>query len=179
MAMPGLESRAPAPEAGIGPLEALYREQHGFVWRCVRRLGLDAAEVDDAVQDVFLVVDRRKDEFEPRGSVRSWLFAIAFRVVQGHRRREQRHRRRVEAFGASIASSEPEKSSAVVQLHQLMDGLSEERRAVFILADLEKMSAPEIAEALGVKLNTVYSRLRAARAQVRAAAGGSSEVGDE
>jgi RNA polymerase sigma-70 factor (ECF subfamily) len=167
--------RGPAPQrpeiaSGIGPLEALYREHHAFVWRCVRRLGLAEEQVDDAVQDVFLVVDRRKDDFVPTGSVRSWLFAIAMRVVQAHRRREHRHRRRVEAFGASLASSEPEKGSAVILLHQLLEGLSEERRAVFILADLEKMSAPEIAAALGVKLNTVYSRLRAARAQVRAAA---------
>ncbi len=167
--------RGPAPQrpevaSGTGPLEALYREHHAFVWRCVRRLGLAEAQVDDGVQDVFLVVDRRKDEFEPRGSIRSWLFAIAMRVVQAHRRTEQRHRRRVEAFGASLSWSEPEKGSAVILLHQLLEGLSEDRRAVFILADLEKMSAPEIADALGVKLNTVYSRLRAARAQVRAAA---------
>ncbi len=154
----------------IGPLEVLYREHHAFVWRCVRRLGHPPAQADDAVQDVFLVVERRLDGFKPGGSERSWLFAIAMRVVQAHRRRERRHRRRVEAFGASLASSKPESGSAVILLYQLLDGLSEDRRAVFILADLEQMTAPEIAVALGVKLNTVYSRLRAARAQVRALA---------
>lgn len=151
-------------------LETLYRAHHAFVWRCVRRLGLADAQIDDAVQDVFLVVDRRIDGFLPGGSVRSWLFAIAMRVVQSHRRRERRHRRRVEAFCASVARSEPEKSSAVILLHQLLDQLSDERRAVVILSDLEKMSAPEVAVALGIKPNTVYSRLRAARAQMRQAA---------
>lgn len=173
--MHGPAPQRPESTSGMGSLETLYREHHAFVWRCVRRLRLADEQVDDAVQDVFLVVDRRIDDFRPTGSIRSWLFAIAMRVVQAHRRRERRHRRRVEAFGASLASSEPEKSSAVILLHQLLDGLSDDRRAVFILADLEKMSAPEISDALGIKLNTVYSRLRAARAQVRAAIEHTSE----
>jgi RNA polymerase sigma-70 factor (ECF subfamily) len=157
------------PKAGAR-LEQLYREQYEFVWRCVRRLGVAKDRVDDAVQDVFLVVDRRIHEFLPTGSVRSWLFAISMRVASAYRRSERRHRRRVEAFGRAAASSEPERAPAVVLLHQLLAQLSDDRRAVFILADLEKMSAPEISEALGVKLNTVYSRLRAARAQVQAVA---------
>jgi len=49
-------------------------------------------------------------------------------------------------------------------LHRILDRLDDDKRAVFVLAELEQMTAPEIAEALSVNLNTVYSRLRAARA---------------
>jgi RNA polymerase sigma-70 factor (ECF subfamily) len=61
--------------------EALYREHFAFVWRNARRLGCTEEWVDDAVHEVFLVATRRLEEFEGRSSIRTWLFAIAFRVV--------------------------------------------------------------------------------------------------
>jgi RNA polymerase sigma-70 factor (ECF subfamily) len=60
----------------------------------------------------------------------------------------------------------------------LLDGLDEAKREVFVLAELEELSAPEIAQALGINLNTVYSRLRAARQTVEAAAARESEHGE-
>ncbi len=154
-------------------LEPLYRQHQAFVWRCVRRLGLDESQIDDAVQDVFVVAQRRLHDYEPRGSERSWLFAIAMRVVQAHRRQNRRHRNRVEALAGqptAVPSGQASAASDAVLLQQLLAQLDDDRRAVFVLAELEKMSAPEIGEALNVNTNTVYSRLRLARAQLRRAA---------
>lgn len=49
-------------------------------------------------------------------------------------------------------------------LHQLLDQLEDEKREVFVLAELEQLSAPEMAASLGVNVNTLYARVRAARA---------------
>ena len=150
-------------------LEGIYRDHYDFVWRSVRRLGLSDGEIDDAVQDVFMVVYRRLGDFEGRSTVRTWLFGIAMRVVKDHRRRGERAERRVRAYQdpAPAAGPCPEdqvsKVRAVALIDNLLDCLDDDKRAVFILAEFEGMTAPEIAEALDVKLNTVYSRLRLAR----------------
>ena len=91
---------AATPERDLAPLsqppirraslEEVFREHHTYVWRSLRRLGLSEAEVDDAVQDVFLVVHERLPEFEFRASLRTWLFRIAMNVAMSHRRRHAR-----------------------------------------------------------------------------------------
>src|SRR5690606_6911465 len=78
--------RSSADRRTPGGLEEIYREHHAFVRRSLIRLGVPHALVDDAVHDVFLVVARRLAEFEGRASIRTWLFAIALRMAQSHRR---------------------------------------------------------------------------------------------
>ena len=73
--------------AGLGAFEDVYEEHFEFVWRSVRRLGVPEAALDDAVQDVFVVVHRRGSEFEGRSSVRTWLFGIVVHVARAYRRR--------------------------------------------------------------------------------------------
>ncbi len=157
----------------LPPLEELYDAHFDFVWRSARRMGVPDAAVDDVVQEVFLVVHRRRDDFEGRSSVKTWLFGILLRVVADHRRR---HRRKgglaplPEGLAAEPDRSCPAEQAArndkVRLLHALLEQLDEDKRAVFVLAELEQLTAPEIAEALGgIKLNTVYSRLRVARKQ--------------
>lgn len=154
-------------------LAELYAAHYEFVWRSARRLGAPEGSVDDAVQEVFLVVARRLADFEGRSSIRTWLFGITMRVVSSLRRRDSRHRRRVDAV-ASDPTPPPDdlghKHDAVRLLDRLLGELDEDKRAVFILVELEGMTAGEIAEALGVKTNTVYSRLRLARAALERAA---------
>ncbi len=147
-------------------MEEIYREHHEFVWRTIVRFGVDLPAADDAVQEVFLAMARRLHEFEGRSSMRTWLFAIAMRVAQRLRRTESRHRRRVEAYERSepVGSEDPyARSEAAQLLHRLLDELDDDRRAVYILAELEGMTAPEIAATLGLKVPTVYTRIRAAR----------------
>lgn len=156
--------------------EAVYEEHFEFVWRSLRRLGVPEASADDAAQDVFLVVHRRLDEFEGRSALRTWLFGIALRVARSHRRRFARKGRH-EPLPAEVAGDTEmpeetlERRRAADFLDQFLDSLDEDKRAVFVLAELEQMTAPEIETALGVKLNTVYSRLRAARKAFEAAVG--------
>jgi RNA polymerase sigma-70 factor (ECF subfamily) len=122
-----------------------------------------------------LVAARRIDEFEGRSAIRTWLFGIAMRVVRSHRRSLWRHNRRVEALAAESTSSlaSPDmiaQRDAQRLLLTLLDGLDEDKRAVYVLVELEGMTAVEVAEGLGANLNTVYTRLRAARRQLREAA---------
>lgn len=155
-----------------GPDEALtvasvYREYVGFVRRSAIHLGIPKATVDDVVHDVFLVVHRRLEDFDGRGTMRSWLYGIARRVVMHHRRNGQRRERR-ELRGPSPAPApDPEAAIASAQAAAWIEGfiaqLDANQRAVFVLTDIEGLSAPEVAEATGMGLNSVYSRLRLAR----------------
>ncbi len=146
--------------------EAIYEAYFDYVWRSVRRLGVPADAVDDAVQDVFLVVHRRLAEFEGRSTLKTWLFGIVLRVSRSYRRKRNR---RPELLEHDVVDPKPgpeaevETEQARLLLHRCLDELDEEKRAVFVLAELEQATAPEIAEALQLKPNTVYSRLRAAR----------------
>jgi RNA polymerase sigma-70 factor (ECF subfamily) len=149
--------------------EAMYREHFAFVWRNARRLGCSAEWVDDAVHEVFLVATRRLEEFQGRSALRTWLFAITFRVVG----RMQRDRARRYARTARYASEQPERiadaareTEAAQYLRQLLLKLSEPQRVVLILAELEGFTSAEIAETLSVPTGTVDSRLRAARMQL-------------
>lgn len=148
--------------------ETIYDGYFDFVWRSLRRLGVPEASADDATQDVFVVVHRRLADFEGRSSMRTWLFGIALRVARSHRRRTMR-KGNLDPLPADLVSTglgpeaEVERRRAAQFLDTFLESLDEDKRAVFVLAEMEQMTAPEIEEALGVKLNTVYSRLRAAR----------------
>lgn len=170
---------------GTGPtqpdhpeLAAVYRQYVKFVWRSATRLGVPSALLEDAVQDVFLVAARRLPEFRAESSLKTWLFAITIRVVRFHRRSAWRHTRRIEAYANDQAYSDAAdpypRSDAGTMLERLLEQLEPERRAVFILIELEGMTAQEIAVALGIKVNTVYSRLRLARLQLERALAGPS-----
>ena len=165
----------PAIETGalrVPAFGTLYAEYFRAIWRTLRRLGVARAELGDAAQDVFVVVHRKLAEFDGR-SLRGWLYAIAVRVASDYRR-GARHRQTLPlAENIVDPAPDPERHSelteSVALLHALLASLDEPKRTVFVLGELEELSAPEIAEALGVNLNTVYSRLRAARAEFDAA----------
>lgn len=143
---------------------ALYRQHFQFIWRSLRRLGVRASSLEDAVQDVFLVAHRKLHAFDGRASHRGWLFAIAIRVAAEHRRRDAKLRLDPDA---TLVTAHLEKTlelrRRVDLLDRVLEALNDEQRVVFVMAEIEQFSVPEIAEALGVKLNTVYSRLRLAR----------------
>ena len=153
----------------VPEFDALYEEQFGFVWRSMRRLGVPERHLDDATQDAFVVVHRRLGDFEGRSSVRSWVFGIARRVAHDYRRHCRRKEPAEVMPAEQIAGAQPspreaaERRESVQLLHELLDTLDDKKREVFVLAELEQMTAPEIADALEVNLNTIYSRLRGAR----------------
>jgi RNA polymerase sigma-70 factor, ECF subfamily len=155
-------------------LSEIYTQYVSFVWRNLRRMGVEEASVEDAVQDVFLVVHRRLAEFQARSQLRTWLFGIVLHVAQSHRRSVRRRQTRLvqaEPVDLDAATAEEDgpmelmaQRQASALLHRLLERLDDDKRAIFVLVELEQMSVREAAEALGVNYNTAFSRLRAARA---------------
>ena len=148
--------------------DQIYADYFPFVWRSLRYLGVPPPQLDDAAQDVFLVAYRRLEEFERRSSIKTWLFGIAHFVMLTTRRRDRRkggHQELPPSLPSrgSTPLEQLEASEAARWLEAFLATLDNDKRAVFMLAEMEQMTAPEISDALGVKLNTVYSRLRAAR----------------
>jgi len=149
-------------------LREVFDTHHAFVYRSARRLGVPDLAVDDVVQETFIVAGRKLDSFEGRASIKTWLFGITMRVAHTYRRGEARRQKRAQVVAQSAESTvDPyARREAADLLHRLLDDLDDERRAAFILADFEGMTAVEIAEGLSVNLNTVYSRIRTARKQI-------------
>jgi RNA polymerase sigma-70 factor (ECF subfamily) len=155
--------------------ERLYRTYYGYAWAVLARLGVPSALVDDAHQDVFVTAYRRRDTFQRGRPVKPWLVGIARRVAFRYRRSQRRSDRKQSAL--THASGRERLAAASVHgrveagqfLQAFMDGLEPEQREVFVLAELEGHSGPEVAERLGINLNTAYTRLRAVRGQLRRA----------
>jgi RNA polymerase sigma-70 factor, ECF subfamily len=165
------QSATPAMEADARPAPAfgaVYALYFRAMWRTLRRLGVARAQLDDAAQDVFVVVHKKLAGFDGR-SLRGWLYAIAVRVASDYRRGAL-HRQTLPLAETIVdPAPDPERASELTEsvklLHALLAVLDESRRTVFVLGELEELSAPEISDVLGVNLNTVYSRMRAARAE--------------
>lgn len=143
----------------------VYETHVEFVWRVARRLGVAESALDDAVQDVFVVVHARLHTFEGRSSLRTWIYGIVRRVARDHRPSAREHPLddAREVSGAASAHEQLERAEALRMLHALLDTLDDDKREVFVLSELEEMPMPEVAEAIGINLNTAYARLRAAR----------------
>jgi RNA polymerase sigma-70 factor (ECF subfamily) len=159
----------------------VYEVHFAFVWRSARRLGTPEGDVDDVVQEIFVVAHRRLREFEGRSSVKTWLFGIIVNVVRAHRRvllakhpESVNAQARIDPEALADGAGGPDDWASKVEAARLVDhlleALDDEKRVVFVLAELEQMTAPEIAAALGIVVNTVYSRLRLARQEFAKAA---------
>ena len=155
-------------------LAQVYDAHFDFVWRNVRRLGVSAASADDVAQDVFMIVQRRISDYDGRSPMRSWLFGILVRVVSGHRRSMRRKSSRhvplelevhqdLNDAGELSPAEQLERAQRVRLVERLLDELDEEKRALLILFELEEWTLREIAEFYGSNINTIYSRLRAAK----------------
>lgn len=159
---------APTPD-----LAAVYEAHFRYVWRCLRSLGVRDGQLDDALQDVFVVVQRKLGDFDGGAELRTWLYAIALRIARKYRERLQREPASLDAARAEERAAEPALTGSgegallsnerLALAHAILATLSDDQREVFVLARVEQMSAPEIASVVGIPLNTVYSRLRAAR----------------
>ena len=150
----------------------LYERHFDHVWHTLRRFGVAERELEDAAHDVFVVVHRKLSMFDPTRSARAWLSGIAWRVAADTRRRAH-HRR--ETLDAQAGIDRPDRlpapdevlaaREARLLVEHALATLDLERRAVLVLCDIDGASGPEAAEVLGIPLNTVYSRLRTARAR--------------
>ena len=170
------------PEHGVGgavpavvdfdDLAALYEQHFDYVWRSLRRLGVAPRDQEDLAHEVFLSYFRTRAGFDRSRPLRPWLFGIAFRVASDFRRLA---RNRLEvpegpSFMDPVDQTPDAEAQAVAAERRrlvlaALDGLSLEQRAVLVMHDIDGHSMPEIALALDVPLNTLYSRLRLGRAE--------------
>lgn len=159
----------PRSSAALLDFDAVYRDYFSFVWRSAKRLGVREAALDDVVQEVFVIVHRRLADFEGRSALKTWLFGIALRVARDHRKSAARKEPHDAVDPDTLRATAPgpaeamAKADAVRILHAILDEMDDERREVFVMAELEELAMPDVAETLGVNLNTAYARLRAAR----------------
>ncbi len=152
--------------------EEMYNAHFDFVFRSARRLGVPEASLDDVVQRVFLVAYQRLAAFERRSSLKTWLFGILLNAARDERRTQRRKFPHwfappIDPDTLSDATYAPdgalERTEAARTVDALLESLKGDKRVVFVMAELEQMSAAEISEATGLGTNAVYSRLRAAR----------------
>lgn len=168
----GAALSAPAPPSPDAlpavSFEALYASYFGFTWRVLGHLGVPARSMDDAVQEVWVVVHQRLAGFEGRSALKTWLFGIALNVSRNMRRTELRRARDI------VLAPEPQPihpdpelarvgNEALERVGRFLGTLDEQRRAIFVCNLLEHMSAQETAEATGSDVATVYQRVRSLR----------------
>jgi RNA polymerase sigma-70 factor (ECF subfamily) len=150
--------------------DEVYAAHVAFVWRIARALGVPAPAIEDAVQDVFVVVHRKLPEFEARAAITTWLFAITRRVAAGYRRRLDRTTPLLEEpVGSSDTFAHVSRAHAATLVAAILDGIDDDQRVVFALVELEQLNVTEVARMLELNLNTTYSRLRLARRAFEAA----------
>lgn len=153
----------------------VYELHADFVWRTLQHLGVRNADLEDLGQEVFVTVHRRLSTFDGRSKLTTWLFGICLNLVLRHRRRayfrfESSHAEPPERIDPNTPEDRYAGEEARVRLERLLEKLSPERRATFLLFEVEGVSCEEIAELTAVPVGTVYSRLHLARKQVAAAA---------
>ncbi|MEO6777245.1 MAG: sigma-70 family RNA polymerase sigma factor [Kofleriaceae bacterium] len=164
---------APEPR-GVPPFATIYDDHVKFVWRVLGRLDVPRADLEDVCQEVFIVVHRRLGEFEHRSSLRTWIYGIALRCASADRRRKARRRPssaplpEIAIEGGQLEDLDARDARAT--LDRLLELLDAEKRAVFVLFELEELAMAEVVAIAGCPLQTGYSRLHAARAIVAAAA---------
>ena len=154
-------------------VEAIHRAHGGFLWASLHRLGVRAADLPDALQDVLVVVHRRLHTYDGESRITTWLFGICHRVAAAQRRRAHVRREELQPEPADarhdVEAPTPEEVALRNErrrtLEAVLDGMELDKRALFVMFEIEELSCAEIGELLGVPVGTVHSRLHAARAE--------------
>lgn len=151
--------------------DVMYRRNFRFVWRVLRHSNVVEADLDDAVHEVFLIALRKWNTLEEREQLRPWLLRVARNVGSRKRRRRERAQAREAHAMTPAAPADPERvaaqQAAHEQLQHFLNTLRPQQRDIFVAVEIGGMSVPQACEALNVRLNTAYSRLRAARLAFR------------
>lgn len=158
----------------VPDFDSVYDQMVDFVWQAARRMGVRDADTDDVVQEVFTIVHRRLAEFEGRAQLKTWVFKILAHVVKHYFRTHARKPGDVASGTGSeilaLVSNQDhgpagalERLEALRVVDYLLSQLDEDKRMVFVLAEIEEMTLAEIADVVETNANTVASRLRVAR----------------
>jgi RNA polymerase sigma-70 factor (ECF subfamily) len=160
----------------VPTVTSIYEQHAGFVWLTLQRMGVRPPDLGDLAHDVFVIVHRRISSYDRTSRVTTWLFGICRRVAANYRRRHSYKRtdvtdglRAVDAPLQIAADEMLVRREERVIAEQILAKLSLEKRAVFIMFEIEGLSCQEIADVTGSPIGTVYSRLHGARAQVERA----------
>ena len=155
---------SPPPQPPGLDSERVVRENYEYVWRSLARLGVPYRDIEDLTQEVFLTAHHRLKSFDQTRPIKPWLFGIAYNVMRADRRLA---RHRYEQAEGDVEAGEADHRHRALEaarlVHDALRELEPERRAVFIMYELDGLDAAAIAEELGIPRNTVYSRLRVAR----------------
>jgi RNA polymerase sigma-70 factor (ECF subfamily) len=147
--------------------DEVYTAHVAFVWRVLRGLGVAPDQLEDAAQDVFVIVHRRLASFEGRAAITTWLFAIARRIASRYRRKQKpRQAPASEWVAPADPFAETSRIEAAAILEAAMARMDDDKRIVFALVELEQLPVAEVARLLQLNVNTAYSRLRLARGEL-------------
>lgn len=150
-------------------LERIYDEQFDYVWNSLKRCGVPERDLEDLCHEVFVTIYQKLDDYDDDRPLQPWLFGFAFRIASDYREKASNAREKLtDPDPPSQAPEVVDKLSADQARDIVMDALQEvdmERRAVFVLNELDGHAMPEVADSLAIPTNTAYSRLRAAREQ--------------
>jgi RNA polymerase sigma-70 factor (ECF subfamily) len=154
--------------------DAVYHAHAAAVLRWATRLGGPGVDVDDIVQDVFIIVGRKLGSFRGAARVETWLFRITARIAANHRRGARRRQiwarmtRRIEEHLPTTAPN-PAESMEIMetarQFYRVLDGLNKVQREALLLFELEGLGTEEIAQLMGRAPATVRVWLHRGRAK--------------
>lgn len=168
-------SKPPQGQPPLLDVRWIYDQHAEFLWKSLYRMGISEADLPDVTQEVLLVLHRKLDQFDGSCRITSFLFGICLRVAATARRTRQRRREDIVdpelQMGQMATWEDPERALATAdarrRLHEALDELNPEKRAVFVMYELEEMPCAEIAQLLDIPKGTVFSRLHAARAEFK------------
>lgn len=168
---PGVKEESGRHPPALLSFPEIFQAHAGRVFRALVCLGVRSSDAEDACQEVMLVVHRRLPEFDGR-AVESWLWSICLRVASDYRR-SARVRREISVDAVPDAplpgchEQTADGRRLEARLLAVLSELDDDKRAAFVLYEIQELSIREIAEATGCPVQTIYSRLQAARAHVR------------
>lgn len=157
--------------------EALFVAEFAFVCRSLQRLGVREADVHDVAQELFLAVHRSIAEWDRARAPRPWLFGFAVRFASNYRRLGWHRGRELDDEMAVPSPRLNDKIAAKRTVMRALEELDFDKRVALVMHDVEEFTAKEIAEQLGISMNTVSSRVRLARDAFRAAVARSTTEG--
>jgi RNA polymerase sigma-70 factor (ECF subfamily) len=154
-------------------LDAIYAENAPFLTRVLIRLVGDGPQVDDLLQETFIVAHRKRASFDGRSAVRTWLYGIAAHLSMRHGRGLGRWRRALGIFAEQPTRvpanpvDELERAQAAQLLRATLERLPFKQREVVVLYELEELDGDAIAVLLGIPINTVWTRLHHGRKRLQ------------
>lgn len=155
-------------EARRPDFRVLFQSECSYVFHSLRRLGVQERDLEDVAHEVFLAIHKKLDDYDPARPLRPWIFAFAYRFASDYRKLARHRRERgdddIEAVDATASVDEridAERSRLLVL--EALDALDLDKRAVFVMHEIDGVAIPAVAASLGIPVNTAYSRLRLAR----------------